>query len=75
MPSKPFPSDVVEQARDVANGWKTFDAAFQVGNMTMKVFETDLTNAISQQNQIDALEKQLTDLRNQRDASNTALWG
>ena len=74
MAAKVYPFDTVAQAKDVAQGWKTFDAAFKVGDLTCAALESDVNTVISQQDQIDALEKQLTDLRNQRDASNAALW-
>ena len=74
MPARLYPFDTIEQAKDVAQGWKTFDATFKVGELTCAALESDVSNALSQQDQIDALEKQLTDLRNKRDADNAALW-
>ena len=74
MPARLYPFDVIEQAKDVTQGWKTFDAAFKVGELTCAALEEDVNNALGQQNQIDALEKQLTDLRNQRDGDNAAMW-
>ena len=74
MASKPYPSDTVEQAKDVAQGWKTFTEGFKVGDLTFATFEGEINGVVGQQEQINALEKQLADLRNQRDTSLTALW-
>ena len=70
----PYPFDSVDQAKDVVQGWKTFDATFKVGDLTCAALESEVNDALSLQDQIDALEKQLTDLRNQRDTKAATIW-
>jgi len=70
----PYPFNAVDQATDVVQGWKTFDAAFQVGDLTCAALEGEVNEALNLQNQIDALKKQLTELRNQRDAKAASIW-
>ena len=74
MASKPYPTNTIEQAKDVAQGWKTFNESFKVGDLTLAAFAGELNGVVSQQEQINALEKQLSDLRNQRDGSLAGLW-
>ncbi|MGC1377752.1 MAG: hypothetical protein WA821_16085 [Anaerolineales bacterium] len=70
----PYPFDSVDQAKDVIKGWKTFDAAFKVGELTCAALESEVNEALGLQDQIDALEKQLTDLRNRRDTKAASIW-
>ena len=70
----PYPFDTVDQAKDVVQGWKAFDATFKVGDLTCAALESEVNQALGLQDQIDALEKQLTDLRNQRDTKIASIW-
>ena len=70
----PYPFDAMDQAKDVVQGWKTFDATFKVGDLTCAALEGEVNAALGLQDQIDALEKQLTDLRNRRDAKAASIW-
>ena len=74
MASKPFPPDTLKQAQDALQGWKSFDPAFKVGELTLPTLETEVAQLVTIQNQLAALEKQATDLRNKRDTVSTSVW-
>lgn len=74
MSSKPFPSDVLTQARSVAEAWKKIDPALKIGELDPAMLMADVQQAAPIQTDIDALDAQLTDLRNQRDSLFAALW-
>jgi hypothetical protein len=52
----------------------TIDADLAFGDLTQAVFATDLTKAREIQQQIDALNAQLTDLQNQSEAMSAKVW-
>lgn len=74
MTKKNYPSNIEEQTRVVVEAWKNIDPAFQVGGLTIAGVEADLAKASPLLTQIDALETELIDLRNQRDALFLSLW-
>ncbi len=74
MPNKNYPSDVIEQARAVLEAWKEIDPALQIGDLAAAALEADLAQAGTFLSQVDALEVQLVDMRNQRDAHGEAIW-
>ncbi len=74
MTKKSYPTDIAEQTRTVVEAWKNIDPAFTVGGLTIAGIEADLAKAPPLLVQIDSLETELVDLRNQRDALFEALW-
>jgi len=74
MTKKPFPTDVLEQAQSVANAWEQINEEMTFGDLTFSALAGDLSNAAPIQSQIDSLETQLTNLRNQRDELFLSIW-
>lgn len=74
MPSKLYPTDVIQQAQAVLEAWKMIDPALQIGELVPGSLEADLAKAGPTQAQMNALEAQLTNLRNQRDALYVNVW-
>ena len=74
MPAKPYPTDILEQAQSVLNAWRQIDETMTVGTLAVGTLAADITQAAETASQLDALETQLTDLRNQRDTLYTELW-
>ncbi len=69
-----YPTDTMEQARAVVEAWKEIDPALQIGGLALSTLEANLAQTGALYAQIDSLEAQFIDLRNQRDALGTALW-
>jgi hypothetical protein len=74
MPRKPFPPDVIKQARDVAVAWKEIEAPMFFGPVSATALRENINASSTLQAQISVLEIQLAELCNQRDASNKSLW-
>ncbi len=74
MPKKLYPTDVLEQAQSVANAWDQINEEMTFGELNLASLNDDLGQAGPLQSQMDALETQLTDLRNQRDALFSSIW-
>ncbi len=74
MTKKPFPTDVLEQAQSVSNAWAQINDEMTFGDLTFSTLASDLSNAAPIQSQIDSLETQLTNLRNQRDELFLSIW-
>lgn len=74
MPSKNYPFDIIEQARAVLEAWKTIDATVKIGDLDVAAMEAGLAQAGAHYAQIDSLESQITDARNQRDAHLGVVW-
>jgi len=74
MPAKAYPTDVLEQAQAVLDAWKEIGEKVTFGDLTSDMLSGDLAQALPLQSQMNALEAQLTDLRNQRDALYEAIW-
>jgi hypothetical protein len=74
MPNKPFPSDVLAQAQDVLAGWAQIGATVAFGTLTSALLTTDVTACGPLDVEINKLEKQLADKRNQRELLCTAIW-
>lgn len=74
MTKKPYPTDVLEQAQSVANAWDQINDDMNFGDLNLPALTGDLQNAGPIQSQMDTLETQLTDLRNQRDALFSSIW-
>jgi hypothetical protein len=74
MTSKPYPTDVLEQAQSVLDAWNQIDDGLTYGQITTAALSADITQAGQLLSQMNALEAQITNLRNQRDALYQALW-
>ena len=74
MPKKLYPTDVLEQAQSIANAWDQINDEMTFGDLALPALTGELSNAAPLQSQMDALETQLTDLRNQRDALFVSIW-
>lgn len=74
MPGKPYPTDILEQARSVHDAWRQINEEMTFGDLNMSMLENDIENSLPIEEQLTNLETQLTNLRNQRDALYTAIW-
>lgn len=73
MPAK-YPSDIFEQGRALLEAWKSIDGPPAVGDLVPAALEAELTAIGPIYAQVDALEAQLTSLRNERDALSESIW-
>ena len=74
MTSKTYPTDILTQTQAVIEAWKKIDPALTIGDLTPATLAADLERAKPIQVELDALDAQLTDLRNRRDALFLQLW-
>ena len=74
MPQKAFPSDVISQAQDVLAGWAQIGSTVVFGTLTSPLLTTDLNAYGPLDAEINKLEKQLADKRNQRDLLCATIW-
>lgn len=74
MPTKLYPTDVLQQAQETLTAWKQVDAGLALGPLNVGEIEANLSKAGPIQSQMGALEAQLTNLRNQRDELYITLW-
>jgi hypothetical protein len=65
--SKPYPADILDKLRVAMSAWKSIDPSLKIGNLSLGDMQTTLEQGESLKRQMDNLEIQLTDLRNQRD--------
>jgi hypothetical protein len=65
--SKPYPTDILSKLRTSIESWKAIDANLKFGDLTLDEMQSVLKRGQSLKDQIQALEPQLTGLRNQRD--------
>jgi len=73
MPGKP-PTDILEQAQSVLDAWNQINKTMSFGTVTNALLLADITQATLLVSQMNTLEVQITNLRNQRDALYTELW-
>jgi len=74
MPNKLYPADVLEQAQSVLAAWGEIDSQLVFGTLSHSALDGDIIKARQTLSQMEALEAQLTNLRNQRDAHNQEIW-
>src|SRR5215207_8704666 len=74
MSKKLYPTDVLQQAQNVLGGWNQITPLPAFGTLTAPLLTTEISAAAAFNSQIAALEAQLTDKRNQRDAAYVAVW-
>jgi hypothetical protein len=68
-------ADLIEDAKATLEAWKNVDPALKIGELGVNDLETRIQQAAPIQAQMDSLEAQLTNLRNQRDTLYEAIWG
>jgi hypothetical protein len=74
MASKKYPSNILDQTTDTLAACQQIDPELRAGSFTQAALSEALANARTCQSQLAALEIQLTDLRNKRDAQLTEMW-
>ena len=74
MSKRMFPPNVLEQARSVQEGWGQIDENLTFGSLNLGELVTGLNQIRSVENNVERLEKQLTEMRNQRDSLYIATW-
>jgi len=68
------PTDVLVRADKTLEGWKAIQADLAFGALTQAEMQAGMERVGAIVTQINNLEAQLTDLRNQRDAAKSELW-
>jgi hypothetical protein len=74
MQAKNYPTDVLDQANSILAAMAQIDIEISFGNVNHSMLLADVNQVTPVLSQIMALETQLTDLRNQRDSLNQAMW-
>ena len=74
MPNKLYPTDVLEQAQSVLDALIQIDANMNVGGVNSANLSTEIAAATQLVSQMNTLEAQLTNVRNERDTRNSELW-
>src|SRR5690349_8401905 len=74
MTVKNFPTDILAQTTDVLAACRQIDPDMKTGALTQAAFADELSQAQAIQSQIQALELQLTNLRNKRDERLAGMW-
>jgi hypothetical protein len=74
MAPKGYPTDILVQANDIMAACRQIDPHIKAGALTQADFATELTHTREIQAQIQALELQLTGLRNKRDERLVRMW-
>ena len=74
MTKKVYPPNVLEQAQTIVSAWNQIGATVTLATLLPAALSTDITSATALESQLAALELQLTNTRNQRDALYIGLW-
>src|SRR5687768_10259695 len=74
MTKKQFVTDLLPQAKRVLSSWSQIDEELTFGPLSSTALATALKRANGLEGAITDLENNLTNLRNQREASNQELW-
>ena len=74
MASHGYPHDILEQTSNVLAACKQIDPNMKTGAQTQATFAKELAEVRDMQQQIQALELQLTALRSRRDAQMIGMW-
>ena len=72
--SKPYPADVLHQMNAAIASWQAIDPTLKFGDLSLEMMQSALEQGEALRSRINALETQLTDLRNQRDAVYHTGW-
>jgi hypothetical protein len=74
MTKRVFPSNVLAQAQQVLVGWGQVSPTLTFGTLNPAALTADVTAAAPLQTEIEKLEIQLADKRNQRDMLYNGMW-
>jgi hypothetical protein len=74
MLGKNYPADILDQTTDILAACKQIDPSLNLGSLSQGALAEALANERQRQGQIASLEKQLTELRNQRDEQLIGMW-
>jgi hypothetical protein len=74
MPANSFPTNLITQAQAVILAWNEISTKFLFGGLTPAALTEDISTSTALQNQIISLEKQLAELREERDKVKRSLW-
>ena len=74
MRKKFFPSDVIEQGREVLVGWTQIGPGVEFGTLTSTFFASEVNSYVPLEEEITALENQLAEKRNQRETLCLSVW-
>ena len=64
--SKPYPADVLDQIKAAIASWQAIDPTLKFGDLSLEMMQSVLEQGEALRNRIEALEIQLTDLRDRR---------
>jgi len=74
MSKKRFPTNIIDQIESALEVWKHIDANLKIGTFTREDLNANLERCRQVKTQIDAIETQLIDLRNQREQVFNDSW-
>lgn len=74
MGKKLYPSYVLEQAITAREAWKLIDNELEFGMVSLATLAANIEDIRQTQQDLSALETQLTDLRNRRDELFLSAW-
>jgi hypothetical protein len=74
MSHKTYPTDIDAQGRAVLEAWREIGPGLQLGGMALADLEASLNRLGGIYSQLDGLDAQITELRNQRDDAGVDLW-
>ena len=74
MPKKLYPTDTLQQARDILTAWNHIDPDLKIGTLTFEAIEADVATVNALQDKILRLQNELLSLRHERDMACIATW-
>ena len=74
MGKKLYPANTLKQARSILVAWDLIDPGLRFGTLNPDALILDVNTANDLKQEILSLERQLIDLRNQRDAACIGIW-
>ena len=74
MGKKLYPSNVLKEAIDAEEAWKQIDEELAFGKLNIAGLVMDINGIEHSQHELAALETQLTEVRNRRDAFYLSAW-
>jgi hypothetical protein len=74
MGKKLYPTDTLKQAQSILSAWEHIDPALKIVALTFEGITENVATVREMQKKIVHLQKELLDIRNQRDAAAIGLW-
>lgn len=74
MPKKLYPTDTLEQARNILVAWNLIDPTLKIGILTHEAIDSDLATVEALHKKILRLDKELSSLRYERDMACIGIW-